>query len=224
MEVRNMFKPVTMNTESKRMFNYHLYLPKGYNDSNKAYPLILFLHGAGERGDSITDLDKVLVNGIPQYINKTDDFPFIVVMPQCPTNAYWPMEVHHLNHLLDEVIANYRIDQDRVYLTGLSMGGYGTWYMAFAYLERFAAIAPVCGAGIRSSAQRLSNIPIWVFHGDKDPIVPVEESDFLVRAIKEQGGAVKYTRYEGMGHGSWVPAYDNPELYEWFLSHKRNNK
>lgn len=201
--------------------NYHLYLPQDYNESAKEYPLILFLHGAGERGDSKEDLGRVLTQGLPQYIKNHPDFPFIVVMPQCPTNSYWPIQVENLKVLLDSVIKELRVDEDQVYLTGLSMGGYGTWYLSYSYPERFAAIAPICGAGIPSCAQRLAKMPIWVFHGGKDPVVPVFESEFLVNRLREAGNDVKFTVYPEEGHGSWVPAYNTDELYTWFLSHRR---
>jgi len=200
--------------------NYYIHLPKGYNEASK-WPLILFLHGAGERGDSLEDLPRVLQNGLPKYIEENSDFPFIAVMPQCPTNSYWPAQVEQLNTMLDEVINDYCVDEDRVYLTGLSMGGYGTWYLGFSHTERFAALVPVCGSGIRSSAQKLKNTPIWVFHGEDDPIVPFADSEYLVNAIKEAGGNIRFTRYPNVGHDSWTETYANPELYDWMLQQKR---
>ena len=148
----------------------------------------------------------------------------MVLIPQCPTYSYWPMQVENLNVLLDEILSTYRVDPDRVYLTGLSMGGFGTWYMAYQYPERFAAIAPVCGAGIPSSIERLKDLPIWVFHGDKDPIIPVHESEILVERIQAAGGNIRFTRYPDVGHDSWVKAYGSDELYAWFLRHKRGKE
>lgn len=199
---------------------YLIYLPKGYDqDTEKKWPLILFLHGAGERGD---DLEKVKIHGPPKIVEKGRDLPFIVISPQCPADSWW--EPFPLNALLDEVQERYRVDPDRVYLTGLSMGGFGTWELAARYPERFAAIAPICGGGNRLLAGRLKNIPVWAFHGDKDPVVPVGRTDEMVEALQRAGGQVKYTRYPGVQHDSWTAAYANPELYEWFLSHERGKK
>lgn len=211
----------TIDTVRDLKLNYYLYLPEDYDQSDENYPLILFLHGAGERGDTLEDLDRVLIHGVPQYIKHNPDFPFIVVMPQCPTMSYWPIQVENLKVLLDEIIENYRVDRSKVYLTGLSMGGYGTWYLAYQYPEYFAAIAPVCGGGIPSSADRLKDMPIWVFHGEKDPVVPIIESEMLVERIKHAGGNIRFTTYPDVGHDSWVPAYNNDELYQWFLKHQR---
>ncbi len=203
--------------------NYYIYLPQEY-DAQKSWPLILFLHGAGERGDNLSDLELVTKNGLPNYIEDHPEFPFIVICPQCPINSYWPSQVEQLNILLENIIKQYKVDDERIYLTGLSMGGYGTWYMAFSHTEKFAAIAPVCGAGIKSSAQKLASLPIWVFHGEKDPIIPFSESEYLVNAIRQCGGDIKFTAYPEVGHDSWTKTYQNKELYEWFLSHKRQKK
>ncbi len=197
--------------------NYLLFLPEDYGkDPDKKWPLILFLHGAGERGE---DVNKVKVHGPPKIVEKKKDFPFIVVSPQCPANAWWNPQ--DLNALLDDVMAAHKVDADRVYLTGLSMGGFGTWEMISRYPQRFAAIAPICGAGNPAMVRRFKDVPVWVFHGDKDPVVPVSGSDDMVAALKKAGAEVKYTRYEGVQHDSWTLTYDNQELYDWFLSHKR---
>lgn len=200
--------------------NYLLFLPEGYQrDSGKKWPLILFLHGAGERGN---DINKVKIHGPPKFVAHKKDFPFIVVSPQCPENSWW--ETFKLLALLDEIQAVYRVDPDRVYLTGLSMGGFGTWDLSIRAPERFAAIVPICGGGNPILVQRIKDIPVWVFHGDKDGAVPVERSDEMVAALKKAGADVKYTRYEGVDHDSWTRTYDNPELYTWLLSHKRGEK
>ncbi len=200
--------------------NYLLYLPEGYaRDTDKKWPLIFFLHGAGERGD---DINKVKVHGPPKIVEGKKDFPFIVVSPQCPENSWW--EPFQLSALLDDVLAGLRVDPDRVYLTGLSMGGYGTWDLVSRSPRRFAAIAPICGGGNPAQARRIKDVPVWVFHGDKDPTVPVQLSDDMVAALTKAGADVKYTRYEGVGHDAWTKTYDNPELYQWFLAHKRGDK
>ena len=202
-------------------FDYLLTLPPDYNkDAKKLWPLILFLHGSGERG---SDVEKVKVHGPPKIADKDPDSTvakeFIVVSPQCPTGRGWKTD--SLIVLLDDVASKYRVDPDRVYLTGLSMGGFGTWDLASNYPDRFAAIAPMCGGGQPEMARRLRNLPIWVFHGDADPAVPVKRSDDMVEALKKIGADVKYTRYPGIGHDCWTESYSNPDLYTWFLSHKR---
>ncbi|MBM3211979.1 phospholipase [Candidatus Poribacteria bacterium] len=198
--------------------DYLLYLPEGYNeDHDKKWPLILFLHGAGERG---SDLNLVKVHGIPKIVEQREDFPFIAVSPQCPKNSWWTAEMEALNALLDDVIAKNAVDTQRIYLTGLSMGGYGTWALATAYPERFAAIAPICGGGDSEKACVLKDIPAWVFHGEKDNVVRPEESKKMVKALEDCGGNAKLTMYPEAGHDSWTETYNNPELYEWFLKHK----
>jgi predicted peptidase len=198
---------------------YLLYLPKDYGKTDHKWPMILFLHGAGERGDN---LEVVKKHGPPKIVEQKDGFPFIVVSPQCPKDDWWTNDV--LIALVDDVAAGYRVDPDRVYLTGLSMGGYGTWKLALEYPNRFAAIAPICGGGEPRRAFRLKNLPVWVFHGGKDPVVPVKESEDMVNALKKAGNAeVKFTVYPETGHDSWVAAYDSQELYDWFLQHQRQS-
>lgn len=200
--------------------NYLLFLPEGYaKDDGKKWPLILFLHGAGERG---TDVSKVKIHGVPKIVEGKKDFPFIVLSPQCPEESWW--ESWKLLALLDEIVSTYRVDTDRVYLTGLSMGGFGTWDLAMRAPRRFAAIAPICGGGNPVLTRAIKDIPVWVFHGDKDPVVPVAMSDAMVEALKKSGADVRYTRYEGVGHDAWTKTYENAELYDWFLSHRRGEK
>jgi predicted peptidase len=197
--------------------NYWLFLPEGYYDkSDKRFPLILFLHGAGESGDK---LEKVKVHGPPKIVEKKKDFPFIVVSPQSPKFG-WDIEA--LNALLDDVLAKYRVDSDRVYLTGLSMGGYGSWALAAAHPERFAAVVPICGGGSPVfMGRRLKDMPVWAFHGAKDNVVPLKESEQMVNAIKKAGGNAKLTVYPDAGHDSWTATYNNPELYRWLLEQRR---
>ncbi len=199
--------------------NYLLFLPEGYDsDTSKRWPLMLFLHGAGESGN---DLSKVKQHGPPKIVEKKKDFPFIVVSPQSSGRGWNP---DTLNALLDDVVKNYRVDTDRVYLTGLSMGGFGTWALAAAHPERFAAIAPICGGGNPRSAGRLKDLPIWVFHGAKDSTVKIEASQAMVDALKEaKAPEVKFTIYPDAGHDSWTETYNNPDLYKWFLDHKKSH-
>ncbi len=194
-----------------------LYLPKGYDKTDgKKWPLIVFLHGSGERGD---DIEKVKLHGPPKIVEAQADFPFIVVSPQAPESAVWKSAT--VNALLDELIARLPVDADRIYLTGLSLGGHGTWNIAAAHPERFAAIAPVCGFGDVKNACQLKNLPIWAFHGEKDSVVSVQDDAAMVAAVKACGGDVKFTVYPGVDHDSWTQTYANPALYEWLLQHKR---
>lgn len=200
---------------------YLLYLPDAYPTSTQKWPLMLFLHGAGERG---SDLQKVTVHGPPKLIASAGkQFPFIIVSPQCPAYEFWSNGhmLETLNALLDDIIARYRVDMDRIYVTGLSMGGYGTWHLALAYPERFAAIAPICGKGDPARAARLKNVPVWAFHGARDDMVPLAGSADMVDALKKAGGDVRFTIYPEAGHDAWTETYNNPKLYEWLLQHKR---
>ncbi|MCH2575104.1 prolyl oligopeptidase family serine peptidase [Candidatus Poribacteria bacterium] len=199
---------------------YLLFLPESYAQStNQKFPLILFLHGAGERG---SDLDSVKRHGIPKIVETNPDFPFIAVSPQCPEDSWWTSELHTINGLIEEVVEKYQVDTSRIYLTGLSMGGFGTWSLASMYPERFAAIAPVCGGGeVRQILRSLVEMPIWTFHGQKDDVIPFSRSEEIVTALKKHGSSIKFTIYPEAGHDSWTKTYDNPELYKWFLKHSR---
>jgi len=210
-------RPVAMTIE------YLLSLPDGYGKGGKEWPLMLFLHGAGERGD---DVEKVKVHGPPKLIAQGKSLPFIVVSPQCPSRTSWssPEQIGVLTALLDEITEKYRVDESRVYLTGLSMGGYGTWALASSYPERFAAIAPICGGGQTRMARRLRNVPIWAFHGAKDNVVPLARSEEMVEAVKKAGGSVEFTVYPEANHDSWTVTYENPKLFDWFLSHTNNDR
>lgn len=198
--------------------NYLLFLPEDYGQKKQRWPLIMFLHGAGERG---SDLNKVKVHGPPKIVENRKDFPFIVVSPQCPEDDWWTGKVEVLINLLDDIVARYKVDTERIYLTGLSMGGFGTWSLASEYPERFAAIAPICGGGNRIMALRLKDIPVWVFHGAKDKTVPLKESEEMVNAIRNRGGNAKFTIYPDAGHDSWTETYNNQKLYDWFLEHRK---
>jgi predicted peptidase len=197
--------------------NYLLHLPEGYEqDSQRKWPLILFLHGAGERGD---DIQKVKKHGIPKIADHDPSFPFIAVSPQCPENSFWTVEEDALLALLDEITAVFNVDKKRIYLTGLSMGGFGTWHLASSHPEKFAAIVPICGGGSLPQVKALVNTPVWAFHGAKDDVVKLEESEKMVNALLARSGNVKLTVYPEAKHDSWTETYANPELYEWLLSH-----
>ena len=208
-------KPCELERNFKVTMKYLLYLPKDY-DKKDSWPLLLFLHGAGERGD---DLNLVKKHGPPKLIEAGKDFPFIVVSPQCPNDHWWePVE---LAALLDEIVEKQKVDQDRIYVTGLSMGGFGTWSLAAYQPKRFAALVPICGGGEPIIAKLFTPIPAWVFHGAKDFVVPLERSEKMVEAMKQAGGIVKFTVYPEAGHDSWTESYANPELYDWLLQQKR---
>ena len=193
---------------------YLLYLPEGYGAESRRWPLVLFLHGSGERG---RNLNLVKQHGPPKLVEQGRKFDFILVSPQCPEDESWSSPA--LCALLDDINAHYAVDQSRVYVTGLSMGGQGTWDLALDYPERFAAIAPICGRSNTLRARRLSKVPVRAYHGAIDNVVPVEESVNMVDALKMCGGKPELVIYPGTGHDSWTQSYDNPELYEWMLKH-----
>ncbi|AFZ24481.1 putative peptidase [Cylindrospermum stagnale PCC 7417] len=201
---------------STNSYHYLLFLPNQDTAKEQLLPTILFLHGAGERGSNLEDVKR---HGVAKIVEEQPNFPFIVISPQCPPGQNWSVEL--LSNLLDEAISAYPIDPHRVYLTGLSMGGYGTWHWAAAEPHRFAAIAPVCGGGNPIRARKLKNLPVWVFHGARDNVVPLRESELMVSALKTYGGNVKLTVYPEAEHDSWTQTYNNPQLYEWFLQHRR---
>ncbi|MEM7454655.1 MAG: prolyl oligopeptidase family serine peptidase [Planctomycetota bacterium] len=197
--------------------SYLLYLPDGYDEQDQ-WPLMLFLHGAGERGN---DLERVKVHGPPKLIEAGQDFPMIVVSPQCVRGRYW--EPVSLSALLDDIEANYKVDSSRIYVTGLSMGGFGTWAIAAHSPDRFAAIAPVCGGGDRFIVPRMigGQMGVHVFHGEDDRVVPIERSQEIVDGFKTQGIDVLFTVYPDTGHDSWTETYANEALYTWMLEHSR---
>ena len=203
--------------------NYLFSIPQeAEQDPVKKWPAIIFLHGAGERGDN---LDFIKGYGIPKVVEERPDFPFITISPQCPVNTTWFDHIHALDALLVHAITRHPIDLSRIYLTGLSMGGYGVWYWSVLYPERFAALAPVCGggSGMHGFPERvcaLKEVPVWAFHGALDDVVPVSETMVLVDRLKNCGGNVRVTLYPDAGHDSWTPTYTNQELYDWFLEHK----
>lgn len=194
---------------------YVVYVPPEY-DASKEWPLVLFLHGAGERGDDGVDQSTVGIG--PAIEANPDRFPCIVVMPQCPRNVMWTGRYDEIDAALNATLEEYNIDRSRMYLTGLSMGGYGTFMYGADHVDTFAAMAPICGGGRVTDAAKLATVPMWVFHGSSDPVVAPDKSRSMVEAIKAAGGDIRYTEYEGVGHNSWDNAYGDPELMDWMLS------
>lgn len=211
-------KSAQLNATVNVRMSYLLYLPKDYQQ-RESWPLLLFLHGSGERGD---DLELVKKHGPPKLIAAGNDFPFIVVSPQCPKNRRWePIE---LIALLNDLSDKYMVDDNRIYVTGLSMGGFGTWQLASYAPDRLAAIAPICGGGEKYWVKQFAHLPVWAFHGAKDTGVPLERSQVMVDELKKHGGNPKLTVYPEAGHDSWTETYDNTELYSWLLKQKRSTK
>jgi len=200
-----------------RPVNYLLYLPDGYKtDTLKKWPLLMFLHGSGERGN---DLEKVKVHGPAKLVEQGKKLPFIVVSPQAPQGEGWsPADLYNL---LKDCKQKYRVDADRVYLTGLSMGGFGTWSLAMEHPEEFAAIVPICGGGDTANIWKLRNIAVWCFHGAKDKNVPLEADQKMMNALRPYNPSIKFTIYPEAEHDSWTVTYNNDSLYQWLLSQKK---
>ena len=194
---------------------YLLYLPVKYSDA-ESWPLVLFLHGSGERGAKI---ERVKKHGPPKLVAAVKQVPFILVSPQCPRDQRWSAK--QLGVLISQIEKKYRVDENQIYVTGLSMGGAGTWALVASEPERFAAIAPVCGRGNPIDAKSFANVPTWVFHGAKDSVVPLHESQRMVDAMTASGGKPKLTVYPEAVHDSWTATYSNPKFYDWLLKQKR---
>ncbi|MCW5515649.1 prolyl oligopeptidase family serine peptidase [Muriicola sp. Z0-33] len=194
---------------------YYLYFPEDYEErANEKFPLLLFLHGGGESGDSLATLKS---NGPPKLIAEGKQFPFLILAPQNPHKKKW-WNTRAVMQLLDTVISNNRVDTNRVYLTGLSRGGGAAWELVVQYPDKFAALAVVCGMTPLPYASWINKeLPIWVFHGTEDQSVPYSESEEMVKKLKSMGYPVKLTTYEGVGHNSWVQAYTTQELYDWLM-------
>ncbi|MFT5128735.1 MAG: putative peptidase [Rhodothermales bacterium] len=206
----------TDNLNSK----FWLYLPTRYDEDDAKLPLIIFLHGSSKRG---TDLERVKANGMPPLLDKKEDWDFVVASPQAGYKYAWQRcwRPDDIALLLAELLKSYRIDPKRVYLTGLSMGGYGAWACAAAYPELFAAAVPICGGGELGWAEQYGELPIWAFHGADDYVVSVRRSQEMVTAINALGGKAKLTAYPGVGHDSFTQTYANPDMFAWLLRHSR---
>ena len=207
------------DNNQEQTYEYLFFTPtnKSLSSEEGKLPLIVFLHGAGERG---TDLEKVRVHGPPKLVQTQEDFPFMLLSPLCPLDTWW--DEKKLDLLLDQIVQTQPVDVNRIYLTGLSMGGFGTWNWAILRPDRFAAIAPICGGSEEnvSEVTKIQHIPTWVFHGAKDEVVPLSASSHIVDALKDLGTTVKFTVYPEPGHDSWTDTYNNPMLFDWFESHR----
>jgi predicted peptidase len=200
---------------------YLQYLPPAYHASEESFPLVIFLHGSGERGNN---LDLVALHGWPRHVEEGQDYPFILVSPQLPENTHWCGHVDTLNGFLDYLLATLRVDPKRVYLTGLSDGGTGTWIWAMNNAARFAALIPVCGAGVLWGSFEMTRTPVWAFHGEEDAVIDCGESVRMVKQINEWGGDARRTLYPAVGHDSWVKAYADPALVEWMLNQRLSDR
>ena len=205
--------------QTPAVFDYLIATPEGYESSEEPVPLVVFLHGSGERGEDVTAVAK---HGPPKLVAAGQTFDFIMVAPQCPRNRWWqPTEVLAL---IDHIQATHRVDADRIYLTGLSMGGFGTWETAGYEPDRFAAVAPICGGGTLMIISRIGKLPVHAYHGAADPVVPPVLSESLVEQINKRGGDATLTLYEGVAHDSWTQTYADPLFWDTFLAHRRSDR
>jgi predicted peptidase len=214
-------------TASGEAMSYLLHLPEpGARREGALVPLILFLHGAGESGSDPALLRR---QGLPLLVEERPDFPFAVLSPQ--SRGQWGVDLAAVGLLLDAVLSEPReglcLDPERVYLTGISMGGFGAWHLGTVLPEAFAAVVPICGygparLGYPARVCLLAEVPVWAFHGASDPVVPARASVELVEALKACGGDALLTLYPGVGHDSWTRTYANPALYDWLLSKNRS--
>ncbi len=206
----------TEHNEKTWKFPFVSYIPESFESK---LPLIVQLHGSGEWGRGGEELHLVEVHGFTEIV-RGKDYPCLLVMPQCPTDTFWTARIESVLEFIQQLKDAYPIDEDRVCLTGLSMGGYCTWFTAIARPDLFSCIAPVCGGGIVWRAEVLK-MPIWAWHGAEDDIVSVSQSDEMVEAVRKTNPNVRYSRLPGVGHASWDHAYQE-ELMEWILAQKRD--
>ena len=206
--------------DQKSGLKYLIYFPDNYYSTYEEYPLVLFLHGAGERGN---DLNLVKKHGIPKRIHDGAKFPFITVAPQCPDGIWWSnmKTLGFLEKIILELISDLRIAKNKIYGTGMSMGGYGILDLASTYPNLFTALIPICGGTILNKLHKLSKIPVWIFHGEDDDVIPVESSTLIYKYLKKNNKDTLITIYNNVAHDSWTETYDNEKIYDWMLKFKK---
>lgn len=196
----------------KFKFNFVMRRPEVWD---KKLPLIVLLHGAGERGNGADELGIVETHGFAKIFTEDKNYECVLVQPQCPKDSFWVAKIPYIKEFIDQIKSEYPIDEDRVYLTGISMGGFGTWYTAMAYPDDFRAIAPCCGGGMSWNAEVLK-MPVWAFHGDCDDVVEFHNSKDMIDALKRCGANPKFSVFEGVAHNAWDYTFDE-ELLFWLL-------
>ena len=206
--------------KTKAKYNYLLYLPTNYTSGTKKYPVLIYLHGGSQRGN---DLNRLKTYGLPYLVDKGQNFDFIIASPQCPENKYWSSE-NWFDSLYSDLNMRYRIDTDRIYCTGISIGGYGTYIVAMDFPDKFAAIVPLCGGINDSDTSRVCNlnkISIWTFHGTTDDKISINETERIVRGLRKCNGNIKFTRLQNEGHDIGYLYENKPQIYKWLLKHKK---
>ena len=200
--------------------NYLIYFPDEYYKEEKKYPLVLFLHGAGERGDNV---DLIKKHGIPKRIEEGENFPFITIAPQCRDGIWWSNteRIEALKNLMQNLILDLKVDKKRIYGTGLSMGGFGILELALSAPSLFTALVPICGGTITNDLRKLEKIPIWIFHGEEDDVIPIESSLLIHNYLKEKNKNIHLTIYPNVMHDSWTETYENKKIYDWLLSFRK---
>ena len=211
---------ITTHLSLSYNLSYRTYFPENYDERNTKLPIVFFLHGVGERGEN---LDLVETHGIPKLIKNGKKFPFITVVPQCPFNQWWSRSemIKSLINLVEEVVQKYDVDDSRVYITGLSMGGFGTIALANERPDLFAAALAVCGGADFNNFNSLKNIPLWLLHGSDDDVHPASNSEKIYNELKDINPEVRLTIYDGVDHNSWDITYDNSDIYDWLLSKQK---
>lgn len=218
-----LFMGLSVQAQHKQKANYKylLYLPKDYSATSKVYPLMIYLGGGSQRG---ADLNKLKTFGPPSLISKGKEFDFIIVSPQCPEGKTWTSE-NWFDALSASLIPEYRIDTSRIYVTGISIGGYGTWQVAMDYPDKFAAIIPLCG-GINDSdttnISKIKHLPIWTFHGTADDVIPIAETERVFKKLRMLKSQIRFTRIKNGDHGIQY-LYEDPEIYKWMLKQRKSN-
>ena len=205
---------LSMTLETRISMGYRTYLPENYSENGDPMPLLCFMHGSGERGNNLDYLERYT---LPSFLKEGLELPFVVVCPQC--EHMWNAQA--LDRVLDKAIEQYHVDLSRVYLTGNSLGGLGTWMLANVASHKLAAIVPICGPAVRINPENFKDLPTWVIHGAMDSEVAIGESVKMVRVLRNAGCDVRFTVHADLDHDTWTPTYHDPEFVTWLLSHQR---